>query len=124
MGIVEWCWTDYPEPQSQRSGWLEAAGWIPSIDPVPSAAPSYGGGCILPASLEKNTETFCVGPHLVVVQFLESRFTYAKASRFNNLGPIPAVEIPSGRQDVGRQMRLLAHQLEILKIFIGTGEAD
>ncbi len=61
---------------------------------------------------------------LDMVQFLESRFTYAKASRFNNLGPIPAVEIPSGRQDVGRQMRLLAHQLEILKIFIGTGEAD
>ena len=30
MGVTEWCWTDYPEPQSQRSGWLEAAGWIPS----------------------------------------------------------------------------------------------
>ena len=38
MGVTEWCWTDYPDPQSQRSGWLEAARWINCIDPLPSAA--------------------------------------------------------------------------------------
>ncbi len=27
MGIIEWCWTDYPEPQPPRcAGWLEAVG--------------------------------------------------------------------------------------------------
>ncbi len=36
MGVTEWCWTEYPEPQ--RSGWLEACGWITCIDPLPSAA--------------------------------------------------------------------------------------
>ncbi len=30
MGVTEWCWTDYPEPQSQRSGWLEAAVGLPA----------------------------------------------------------------------------------------------
>ena len=34
MGVTEWCWTDYLEPQSQRAGWLEAVGWITCIDPV------------------------------------------------------------------------------------------
>ncbi len=29
MGVTEWCWTDYPEPQPARdTGWLEVAGWI------------------------------------------------------------------------------------------------
>ena len=27
-----------PDTQSQRSGWLDAAGWITCIDPLPSAA--------------------------------------------------------------------------------------
>ncbi len=31
MGIVEWCWTDYPEPQPpQWTGWLEACRWVVS----------------------------------------------------------------------------------------------
>ena len=35
MGVTEWCWTDYPQPQPpRRSGWLEAYGWITQLDPV------------------------------------------------------------------------------------------
>ncbi len=30
MGVTEWCWTDYPEPQPPEwSGSLEMCGWIP-----------------------------------------------------------------------------------------------
>ena len=35
MGIMEWCWTNHPEPQPLWwSGWLEACGRIRCIDPV------------------------------------------------------------------------------------------
>ena len=51
MGITQWCWTEFPEPQSQRSGGLEARGWIPSILLLFFKKPGEAVGKLLDKSL-------------------------------------------------------------------------